>query len=82
MSSKTINLSSPLRELMLFMTLAGSTMQNFAMIILIPLLCKYHHKSLNSLEIGMLIAAATTGELVSFRYTEPLISKFGIKWSL
>ena len=67
---------------MLFMTLASSTMQHFAMVILIPSLCKYHHENLTSLEIGVLISAATAGELVAYRYTEPCISKFGIKWSL
>jgi len=37
---------------------------------------------MTSLEIGLLISAATTGDLVAYRYSEPCISKFGIKWSL
>ena len=52
------------------------------MIILIPILCKYHHPSLTSLEIGILLSSTTAGELVAYRYTEPCISNFGIKWSL
>lgn len=52
------------------------------MVILIPILCHFHHAGLTSLEIGMLIAAATAGEMMAYRYTEPCISQFGIKWSL
>ena len=37
---------------------------------------------MTSLEIGLLISAATAGDLVAYRYSEPCISKFGIKWSL
>ena len=67
---------------MLFITLASSTMQTFAMVILIPSLCRNHHEVMTSLEIGLLISAATAGDLVAYRYSEPCISKFGIKWSL
>ena len=45
-------------------------------------MCKEEHESLQSIEIGILIIAATAGELASHRYTEPFIDKFGIKWSL
>ena len=75
-------MNSPLRELMLFITLASSTLQTFAMVILIPSLCRNYHEVMTSLEIGLLISAATAGDLVAYRYSEPCISKFGIKWSL
>ena len=81
-SAQKLDMNSPLRELMLFITLASSTMQTFAMVVLIPSLCRYHHEAMTSLEIGLLIAAATAGDLVAYRYSEPCISKFGIKWSL
>ena len=71
-----------MRELMLFMALVCSTLQYFAMVILIPIMCSLHYTSLTSVEIGILIIAATAGELASHRYTEPFIDKFGIKWSL
>jgi len=68
--------------MMLFLTLASSTMQLFAMVILIPSLCKYFHSNMTSFEVGLIMAAATAGELGSYRYTEQMISKVGIKWSL
>ena len=67
---------------MLFIALASSTMQHFAMIILIPFICTYDHKLIKSYEIGILLASATTGELIASRFTEPSISKIGIKWSI
>jgi len=32
--------------------------------------------------MGIIIAAQTAGSLMAYKYTEPLISKLGIKWSL
>lgn len=67
---------------MLFCALACATMQHYAMIIIIPFLCKFDHKGMESVEIGILIAAATAGELVCARLTEPSISRLGTKYSV
>ena len=67
---------------MLFIALASSTMQHFAMVILIPFICTYDHALIKSYEIGILLAAAMAGELIASRFTEPSISKLGTKWSL
>ena len=77
-----ISLSSPFQRLILFLTLASATLSQFAFVILLPILCRSHHESLKSHEIGMLIVALTAGELLAYRYTEPCISNFGIRWSL
>ena len=45
-SAETLNVSSPLREGMLFIALASSTMQHFAMVILIPIICNVQFKSI------------------------------------
>lgn len=37
---------------------------------------------ITSLEVGVLIASETAGELCSYRFTEPLVSKLGVKWAL
>lgn len=57
-------------------------MQHFAMVILLPFVCAYQFKTIESYEIGILLAASTAGELMSHRYVEPSISKFGTKWSI
>jgi len=67
---------------MIFLALASSTMQHFAMVILIPFLCAYEHKEVKSYEIGVLIAAAWAGSLIASRFTEPTISKMGTKWAI
>ena len=45
-SAESLNVSSPLREGMLFIALASSTMQHFAMVILIPIICHVQHTSI------------------------------------
>lgn len=75
-------MSSPLREAVLFLALASSTMQTFAMIILIPFICFYDHTEIKSYEIGILLAASVSGELIASRFTEPSISRLGTKWSI
>jgi len=82
MSAQKISLSSPFQRLILFLTLASATLSQFAFVILIPFLCRDYHESLKSHEIGMLVVALTAGELLAYRYTEPCISNFGIRWSL
>ena len=67
---------------MLFIALATSTLPHYAMVILIPFLAEHDHKSMKSFEIGILIAAATAGSLSSSRFTEPLISMLGTKWTI
>ena len=67
---------------MLFIALASATMQHYAMIILIPFMCTHDHSSIQSYEIGILIAAATAGELISRRFTEPSISKLGTRYAI
>ena len=67
---------------MLFVAIACSTMQQFAMVILIPFLCSYDHGAITSYEIGILLAASTAGELYIRRYIEPSISRLGTKWSI
>lgn len=82
MSGETLNVYSSLREVMLFLALASSTMQHFAMVILIPFICAYEHEQMKSVEIAILLASSTAGELVSSRFTEPSVSKIGSKWSI
>ena len=82
MSSEQLEVSSTLRGLMLFLALATSTMQYFAIVILLPLQSLSMHSSINTLEMGLIIAAQTAGSLVAYRNVEPFVSKFGIKWSL
>ena len=72
-SAVTLDVSSPFKEAVLFLALASSTMQHFAMVILIPFLCSYDHVEIKSYEIGILLAAATGGELIAARFTEPSI---------
>ena len=82
-SAEGINVSSPLREAMLFIALASSTMQHFAMVILIPFICTYdYNDKIESFEIGILLTAATAGELMANRFMEPSISRIGTKWSI
>lgn len=57
-------------------------MQTFAMIILIPFICNYDHTEIKSYEIGVLLAASVSGELIASRFTEPSISRLGTKWSI
>ena len=52
------------------------------MVVLIPQLCSDKYRSLTNTEIGILLVTSTSGELVSNRYTEVLIDKLGIRWSL
>jgi len=66
----------------MFLSLSCSTMQLFAMVVLLPFLCRFHHASLKSYEIGLLISASTIGELVAVKFTEPAVAKLGTKWSL
>lgn len=67
---------------MLFVALASSTMQHFAMVILIPFMSKYDHAEVKSYEIGILIAASWAGQLIATRFTEPSISKLGTRWAI
>ena len=82
MSAQTIKLSSPLQESMLFIAMVCSTLQYFAMVVLIPQMCSEKYRSLTNAEVGILLVTSTSGELVSNRYTEVLIDKLGIRWSL
>ena len=81
-SSQALAVSSPMREAMLFIALACSTMQHFAMIILIPFICAFEHSEIKSYEIGIIMVSSTAGELISSRFTEPSISKIGSKWAI
>jgi len=67
---------------MLFLALASSTMQHFAMVILIPFMAAYEHDEVKSFEIGLLIGSAWAGSLIAGRFTEPAISKMGTKWAM
>ena len=70
---------------MLFLALATSTMQHFAMVILIPFICTYNDSfksTIKSYEIGIILATATAGELTANRLLEPCVSKLGTKWSI
>ena len=82
MSAESIIASSPMREAMLFLALASSTMQHFAMVILIPFMATYDHADVKSFEIGILIGAAWAGSMIAGRFTEPAISKMGTKWAM
>ena len=82
MSAAQIQVSSPLRESILFVALASSTMQQFAMVILLPFLCAEHHQDMPSYEVGILLAASIAGELMANKFTEPAISRIGTKWSI
>lgn len=57
MSSEQLVVSSRLRELMLFLALATSTMQYFAIVILLPLQSMTAHSSITTFEMGLIIAA-------------------------
>jgi len=50
---------------MLFLAIASSTMQHFAMVILIPFLCFYDHPEIKSYEIGILIASTWAGGMIA-----------------
>ena len=85
LSAEGININSSIREVMLFLALATSTMQHFAMVILIPFICTYSDSfksTIKSYEIGIILATATAGELTANRLLEPCISKLGTKWSI
>ena len=82
MSAEQIAPISPLREAMLFLALASSTMQHFAMVILIPFICSQDHEDVKSYEIGLLIASAWAGGMIAPRFTELAISKMGTKWAI
>lgn len=82
LSSEKIDVSNKLQEILMTLSLACSTMQLFAMVILLPFLVRFHHAQINSFEVGILIAACTVGELVACRFTEPVVSYLGTKWSL
>ena len=74
--------TSPLRDAMLFLSLASSTMQHFAMVIIIPFTCFYEHNQVKSYEIGILIAASWAGHLIASGFTELSISKLGTRWAI
>ena len=77
-----MDINSSIQEIILFISLACSTMQLFAMVILLPFLCRFHHDSITSSEIGILISACTMGEILASRFTEPSVSRYGTKASL
>ena len=68
--------------MMIFLAIASSTMQHFAMVILIPFLCAYEHQEVKSYEIGIILASAMAGDMISSKFTEPTISKMGTKWAI
>ena len=72
-SSEHIYVGSLLRELMLFLALATSTMQYFAVVILLPMQSLVNHSSITGFEMGTIIASQTAGSLVAYRNIEPLI---------
>ena len=45
-------------------------------------MCSDKYRSLTNTEVGILLVTSTSGELGSNRYTEVLIEKLGIRWSL
>ena len=45
-------------------------------------MCSDKYRSLTNAEVGILLVTSTSGELASNRYTEVLIEKLGIRWSL
>lgn len=57
MSSEHLRVSSWLRELMLFFALATSTMQFFAIVILLPMQSMAEHSSITGFEMGTIIAS-------------------------
>ena len=77
-----LDISSNIQEIILFFSLSCSTMQLFAMVILLPFMCRFHHNSLTSFEIGILISSCTMGEILASRFTEPSVSRYGTKTSL
>jgi hypothetical protein len=59
---------------MLFLALATSTLQYFAVVILLPIQALVTHSSITAFEMAMIIASHTAGSLVAYRNTEPIIS--------